>query len=441
MDDSQDGEAESHMTYRVMILSDHAWRDVPACAIIKVELEKLLPDSEILIVDIHLLGIITERFHPHLVVVNHLHDPRRNKIFDSVKRRGGLIVVNEPEGRSNTWGSIKWATEDYPHELCDLYLCWGTGIAEHMPEDVKYEIVGGPRWDFYYPPYNQLIQSKEILLARYGLDATRPIVTVASSFPQGKFAKSSTDFLLRDWKNLKRDQVKGGENPAEHAKSELEAFNRFQSWLRTLRYEFPEYQLLIKPHPAENVAMWTKFADEIGASLMPMDYVFSLLALSDCHVARAECMTIPEAWIAGKPTVQCLLGNTGNEGPGMDAANLVDFFPPVTDVTGFLGQIETATSMISGTSQYQTEYLEKWLGPMPGSATRIAKSIQDLLDSKQPKTWKEPSYQDWVEIHGVLVQHSRDHAKPEADLIGQWSKHVRYEVTQDWVGRARRVSA
>ena len=429
------------MPYRILVLSDHAWRDIPACAIIKVELEKLLPDSEILIVDIHLLGIITERFHPHLVVVNHLHDPRRNKIFDSVKRRGGLIVVNEPEGRSNTWGSIKWATEDYPRELCDLYLCWGTGIAEHMPEDVKYEIVGGPRWDFYYPPYNQLIQSKEILLARYGLDATRPVVTVASSFPQGKFARSFTDFLLRDWKNLKRDQVKGGENPAEHAKSELEAFNRFQSWLRTLRYEFPEYQLLIKPHPAENVAMWTRFADEIGASLMPMDYVFSLLALSDCHVARAECMTIPEAWIAGKPTVQCLLGNAENEGPGMDATKLGAC---VDSIDGFLNavhhMIENALGP-EGIKWIAREYLEKWLGPMPDSSARIAKSIKDLLDSKQPKTWKEPNYQDWVEIHGVLVQHSRDHAKPEADIIGQFSKHVRYEVTQDWVSRARQVLA
>src|SRR3990167_3189417 len=429
------------MTYRVMILSDHSWRDVPACAIIKVELEKLLPDSEILIVDIHLLGIITERFHPHLVVVNHLHDPRRNKIFDSVKRRGGLIVVNEPEGRSNTWGSVKWATEDYPHELVDLYLCWGTGIAEHMPEDVRYEIVGGPRWDFYYPPYNQLVQSREILLARYGLAATRPIITVASSFPQGKFAKSFTDFMVRDWKNLKRDTVAGSENPIEHAKSELEAFNRFQSWLRTLRYEFPEYQLLIKPHPAENVAMWTKFADEIGASLMPMDYVFSLLALSDCHVARAECMTIPEAWIAGKPTVQCLLGNAENEGPGMDATKLGAC---VDSIDGFLNavhhMIENALGP-EGIKWIAREYLEKWLGPMPDSSARIAKSIKDLLDSKQPKTWKEPNYQDWVEIHGVLVQHSRDHAKPEADIIGQFSKHVRYEVTQDWVSRARQVLA
>jgi hypothetical protein len=251
--------------------------------------------------------------------------------------------------------------------------------------------------------------------------------------------------MVRDWKNLKRDTVAGSENPIEHAKSELEAFNRFQSWLRTLRYEFPEYQLLIKPHPAENVAMWTEFVEEIGASLMPMDYVFSLLALSDCHVARAECMTIPEAWIAGRPTVQCLLGNAENEGPGMDATKIG--LPPVKTIEDFLGEIEESLDANTTSIKYGTlwhserlQYLKKWLGPMPGSATRIAKSIKDLLDSKQPKTWKEPNYQDWVEIHGVLVQHSRDHAVPSPDAIGQWSKDVRYGVTQDWVNRARRVA-
>src|SRR3990167_10723474 len=138
-------------------------------------------------------------------------------------------------------------------------------------------------------------------------------------------------------------------------------------------------------------------------------------------------MTIPEAWIAGKPTVQCLLGNAENEGPGMDATRIG--LPPVKTIEDFLGEIEESldantTSIKYGTLWYgerfqylRFQYLKKWLGPMLGSAARIAKSIKDLLDSKQPKTWKEPNYQDWVEIHGVLVQHSRDHAKPEADII------------------------
>ena len=428
------------MPYRILLICDHAFRDSPATAIIRAEIERIMPDANVLIIDIHLLKVAVERFHPHLVIMNHLHDPRRNEILDDVRRRGGLVVVNQPEGRANTYETMRWSTNDFPHELCDLYLCWGTGVTEYLPSDIRHEVTGCARWDFYYPPYNQLVQNREILLARYGLDATRPIVTVASSFPQGKFAKKQTDFLVRDWGNLKLSKVKGRENPVEHAHSELEAFNRFQSWLVSLRYEYPEYQILVKPHPAENIEMWARFCDEIGASIMPMDYVFSLLALSDVHVARVECMTVPEAWIAGKQTVQCLLGNAENEGPGMDAAQL-GFFPSDT--------IDKFLESVSACIQYHTDgkhwlgprerYFEKWLGPMPGSAERIAVAVCKLLEEKRPKSWKEPTHQDWVEIHGMLVQHSRDRAIPDMDFLGQFSKAPRWEDTQEWVNRARRV--
>ena len=430
------------MPYRILLICDHAYRDSPATAIIRAEIERIMPDANVLIIDIHLLKVAVERFHPHLVVMNHLHDPRRNEILDDVKRRGGLVVVNQPEGRPNTHETMRWATNDFPHELADLFLCWGTGITEYIPNDVPYAVTGGARWDFYYPPYNQLVQNREILLARYGLDATRPVVTVASSFPQGKFAKKQTDFLVRDWENLKLSKVKGRENPVEHAHSELEAFHRFQSWLVSLRYEYPEYQILVKPHPAENIEMWTRFCDENGMSIMPMDYVFSLLALSDVHVARVECMTVPEAWIASRPVVQCLLGNAENEGPGMDAAQF-GFFPSDT--------IDKFLESVSACIQYHTDgkhwlgprkrYIEKWLGPMPGSAERIAVAVCKLLEEKKPEAWKEPTHQDWVEIHGLLVQHSRDRAIPEMDFLGQFSKSPRWEDTQSWTNRAREVLA
>lgn len=428
------------MPYRILLICDHAWRDLPATAIVKAEIERLMPEANVLIVDIHLLKVVVERYHPHLVVMNHLHDSRRNEILDDVKRRGGLIVVNQPEGRPNTHETMRWATNDFPHELADLFLCWGTGITEYLPADVPYVVTGGARWDFYFPPYNQLVQSREILLARYGLDATRPIVTVASSFPQGKFAKKQTDFLVRDWGNLKLSKVKGRENPVEHAHSELEAFHRFQSWLVSLRYEYPEYQILVKPHPAENIEMWTRFCDEIGTSIMPMDYVFSLLALSDVHVARVECMTVPEAWIAGKPTVQCLLGNAENEGPGMDAAKLGHL--PVHTVSDFLNTVAEIVDNPRGEVTWgdgKKEYIEKWLGPMPGSAERIAVAVCKLLEEKKPKTWKEPSHQDWVEIHGLLVEHSRERAIPEMDFLGQYAKSPRWDDTQAWTNRAKGV--
>ena len=87
------------------------------------------------------------------------------------------------------------------------------------------------------------------------------------------------------------------------------------------------------------------------------------------------------------------------------------------------------------------KYNEKWLGPMPGSAERIAVAVCKLLEEKKPKAWKEPTHQDWVEIHGMLVQHSRDRAIPDMDFLGQFSKAPRWEDTQSWTSRARKILA
>jgi len=125
------------MPYRILLICDHAFRDSPATAIIKAEIERIMPDANVLIIDIHLLKVAVERYHPHLVIMNHLHDPRRNEILDDVKRRGGLVVVMNPEGRPNTHGSAKWSTNDFPKELCDLYLCWGDGIVEYFEGDIE----------------------------------------------------------------------------------------------------------------------------------------------------------------------------------------------------------------------------------------------------------------------------------------------------------------
>ena len=93
--------------YRILILDDHHWRDTPGLSLVKAHLEKLMPSENILVVDIHLLKVASERFFPHLIVVNHLHDPRRNEIFDDIRRRGGLVVAMNPEGRANTVDSMR----------------------------------------------------------------------------------------------------------------------------------------------------------------------------------------------------------------------------------------------------------------------------------------------------------------------------------------------
>lgn len=426
------------MRYRILVLADHNWRDTPSLAAIRVYLERLIGDVDVRIVDIHLLPAVYEIFHPHIVIANHLHDGDRNRILDTIRRRGGLVVVNSTEGRVNSDGQMEWASKKFNLELCDLYLCWSDEFARHLPQSARRVVTGNPRIDNYFPPLNRLSRSKTELCSIYGLDKSKPIITVASSFPNAKFSQKNTQFLIDDWKKLGVSDIENRKDPVAFADGEKRAFDKFQSWLLALRREQPEWQMVIKPHPAEDVADWLQFADGIGAKLMLTDYIFNLFNMSDVHIARVDCLTLPEAWINEVPTVAVHFGETftgsADEAQGAQGVTF-------GDVAGVIASVESILTVGESGAWYDDRkvYVEKWLGPMPGATERVAKAIAELLSEKKPVTWKEPTVEDYANLHKLLTDHSKQYAIPKPDHIGQFGKSVRLEDTDKWTNDIRSV--
>lgn len=417
---------------RILILGDHAWRDIPGLASVRVELERILPDANVQIVDIHLFFDAVKLFHPHLVVMNHLHDRERNHIVDTVRRRGGLCVVLPTEGRPSSADSLRWAAEDFNADLCDLYLSWSETFAGYLPESVNRVVTGCPRFDFYHPPLRSLVRTKREMKSAYLLDE-RPIVTVASSFPSAKFARAGVEYAVSDWKKLGRTRF-GLENPVGYIRREARAFDRFQAMILSLARE-RDYQIVVKPHPAENVEDWRLFCDSIGAHVMLTNYIWNLLAMSDLHVARLDCLTVPEAWIMGVPTLAVQVGENPYSGPGLESG---DYTSTAYDVSTFLASVDLG--LVSDlVAEDKGEYIAKWLGPMPDSSQRVAIAIARLLEERSPVTWKEPTHTDEAILFALLQEHSRQHARPRADAIGQFAKTVRWDAVQDWYFAVRRA--
>ena len=423
--------------YRILLLADHAQRDTPGLASLRVQLERTLPEAvDVRICDIHLFSAMVELFHPHIVCVNHLHDTDRNRIVDKIQRRGGLCVVLPSEGRPNSDSQLEWTTQAWSPELCDLYCSWSETVASVLYPTVRRAVTGGLRFDMYFPPLNALIKSKEEVCSIYGLDPKRPIITIASSFPNAKFSEANTEFLVSDWKKLKVDTVKGREDPVAFVKEDKKRFDQFQAWLLILSRERPEYQLLVKPHPAESVADWNAFCDGIGAKLMLSDFIFNLFAVSDVHVARADCLTLPEAWIAGKRTVGTMLGEELT-GAGLDATQ--GYTALARNSEAFIRAIDC--DLKSGFEpELRDTYIQKWLGPMPGSAKRVAEAIGSLLEERKPVAWKEPGMIEYATLHKLLEEHSRNNAVPKADWLGQYAKTVTLEHSDWWVRAIRALS-
>jgi surface carbohydrate biosynthesis protein len=410
---------------RILILADHAWRDVPALASIQVQIERI-SSHHVKIVDIHLFQQMVEIFKPHLTVIPHLHDKARNAIVDTVRRRGGLCAILGNENRPNTVAQTKWITQDFPAELCDLFLCWTEWIQSEIGNRVPTSVTGCPRFDFYFRPVD-----KQQIISEYGLDPDKPIITVASSFPQAKFASMGGEFLEQDWKNLGVSKIEGREYPKKIAQGEAIALERFNAWLSCLHVEYPEFQIVLKPHPAEDVRFW-QHTDEFH--LVLSDYITNILAISDVHIARVGCLTIPEAWILHKPTVQCRVGNEFVDGPTQDA---LDIDPAANTVLQFLEEVEDKLAVDSEWDDAYQGYVDKYLGPMPGSAERVAKALVKLLEEKNPKTAFDFGHQDLINMNRVLVEHSKQFAIPSADHIGQMGKTVTQTRINEWLALER----
>ena len=170
---------------------------------------------------------------------------------------------------------------------------------------------------------------------------------------------------------------------------------------------------------------------------MLTDYIYSLLDMSDVHVSRTECLTLPEAWIAEVPTVTCYFDEklSGSIEEAESAQGIGCAGPDI-----FIEMVDDCITHGNGSGIFhegREEYIKKWLGKMPGSSRRIAEAIVALLKRKQLKTWKEPSLADYATLHKVLEEHSRANALPKSDWLGQYGKVVTLEQTDKWVRNMR----
>lgn len=421
---------------RILALADHRLRDVPSLALLRRALEARLPEAEVRVISFDLWQAAVEYLKPHVVILNHLHGRRSRTIADTVRRRGGLVVILPTEGRPNSEAQIVWAATDWPANLCDLYLAWSPAFADRLSPIVRRVAAGGIRFDFYLDPaLRALLPDRVTVCGLYDLDPARPVVTVASSFPNAKFAQAGQSFHVSDWQDLGVTSLPGRDDPIRFAQDERTALGTFQSWLTALAQSCPEVQLLVKPHPAEDVRPWQRFAAETGAALMLSDYAWSLLAAADCHVARADCLTGPEAWFLDRPTVFALLDPVNRTGPGWEAtyhAWVASSAESLDDTVNRILDRDGARLLeFAGTR----EYLARWLTPGPDATGRAAEAIAALVRERTPKTVADPGLDDRLRLHAALVQHDRAHAVPRADAIGQFGKAVRQTDVDAWLRR------
>ena len=415
---------------RTLLLADHRQRDTAPLTAIQYYLEKR-PDFDVQVVSFDLHQQALELFQPHVVVVNHLHGNRNQGIADKVRRRGGLCVVLPTEGRPNTWDQVRWATQEFPPELCDLYLSWSDEFSKHLPAQIARTVTGGPKFDFYFFPLCGLLTSREELRGRVGLLPEDNVCTIAPAAPQAKFAIQGGAFHIADWKDLKVTTIPGREDPHQTALDEYAVLSKMQEWLKVLSVAW-KGKIVVSPHPAESVNLWEKFCYENNIMLVLGWPIWDVLAISDIHLPRSNCLTICDAWFMNKPTIFLRLGRD-KEGPAQDAQDWSDFIHSPSQFFNLF--LERQNYMSDG----RQRYLKKWLSPGYGACERIADAIAKLIEDNKPVVEFTPTLEMLCQLSKAINDHDKHVSENPIDFAGQYQKSVRQRDIEEWQIKLRSV--
>jgi surface carbohydrate biosynthesis protein len=289
---------------RIAIFVDSRYRDTVPSLLVKKRLQQLR-DWDVITVSVDIWRETMELYRPHVVVLNHAIGFRNQEII----RRAKYSVVLPTEGRPNTVEQERWFVEQQDGKI-DLFLSWNEHIAQQFKKTTAVA-TGCPRFDVHYT-HSNLVDSKEKVRAKYGLDQNRPVVGVFTSFPQAKFSYQDTVFNQQDWEDLGVDKIGGRENPLAFAQNEMRLRQRFMTAVDAMHDENPSWQLLVKPHPMEDVLGIQSWCDERGYVCITQDTIFNVIAATDAVVNRVGCVTELDAMLQSVPVVS--FGEPEDEG-------------------------------------------------------------------------------------------------------------------------------
>lgn len=450
---------------RILLFADHKWRDLPGLVTLKVELETN-HGIDVAIAPYTAWWLALLRFRPNVVVLGHHPYGNRNPaIVRAAKEHGAAVAVIPVEGRPNTLEGIEWAAgRDIDVSGVDLWFTWSEVMRDTTlrvsPLSAEQVVVGGVlRFDFYRSPLSDLLPSRSDVASRYGLSPDRPILTWATNFTHAKFADKveearqsySESGTLRFYKDRELDDSIARDHRAQQYAL---------ASIRKLLDAVPNLQVLLKPHPSEDVQPYQDFVRDVASESpgrvgLALDcYIWDVLRASDLHVHRL-CTTGVEAWVANVPTIDLHSDDyypwtLRTRSPIQEAAAVDDV------VEDFDGLAERVRYYLSGghptpeQTRARSEYIRRWFYEIDGrSAQRHAEPLARFLASHhttpfRPQSRGELRANILINTRRALGLEYADslrfwHQRPTSnvDMLGQRDRTVSQADVHSWSAKVR----
>jgi surface carbohydrate biosynthesis protein len=192
--------------------------------------------------------------------------------------------------------------------MVDCHFAWGdfargAVLEQNLTTEDRIHTVGCPRFDFYSEPYLGLMEPRAEFLARLGIrNPKAPVVLWATS----------TTYVSRNQDKILHRQVAQGNLSEAEIRAMLEDGNeQFREHSRTvveLARRHPEWNVIIKVHPAEWINPYVKLVKSLPNLYLAFNAPIGEFLFNCDVLLQRGCTTATEAWMLGKPVLELEVG-------------------------------------------------------------------------------------------------------------------------------------
>ncbi len=385
---------------RIIIITDHKWRDLPGNTLLKILLEQKY-NHIVKLVRLNEERLFVPNFKPNMVLYNNLYTSDVNNYARYLHGKGVKVVILPTEGITFSDEQTLLFSHKYSGiKFVDSYIAWNDLISEAITQyDVlpceKVVRLGSCRFDFYSNAMKSCRKNRDYFYQRYTIPKENRNILVTTNFANAEFWPDYS-FLQ---KNLERQKARGIKTFCDAGKLaryefdyRLKVFESIKGLCKALR----GINIIIKYHPSEKVSVYHNLIAELkklnpNIYLVEGEYIWDVLNISDVIIQRCSTVAI-EAWLMNKQTVELELMPSIDhflKPKYKDGSFVVNNQHDLADLVGKI--IKNDHGVSAELNEQRSRILSEIINNRRGNATeKIAAHIDSLL--QESKTLENLDY-------------------------------------------------
>jgi len=379
----------------VVLLVDNRKRDLDQAALIAHQLRNL--GVECFLEPLEAFRAVVGAYRPGMIIFNHMMASHLVTWSNRLADIGVLTAVLSNEGMYLKSDDMRFNSGQFHRDgHLDFFFCWNSQhrdglLTERAYRDARVEVVGVPRFDFYFEPWSRVVYEKP------SRPSDRKRILACTNFGLAKFwelPRAAGDKFFSAWAS----RMPLYEDYWGAIQSHWKSQQKFIEYLRPLAGT-GKYDIILRPHPTEGRAVYENSLSQLPASererisIDSESNISKLILGCDIEISGESCTTAVESWIAGKPTIELIFDrhpmlyseerSQGNVHCG-DPADL-----PAMVASQLANPAQTELRDV------RQSYLEKWCATPDGNACRrVAEIVAQAVKSKRPADWSKLTLND-----------------------------------------------